>query len=82
MADILDQAGDILEAKEREVLEASYKEARLSGDWHQAHDRLLELAITLLERSTGIIRDMRLQQEATRKDIRSLEKRLTDLLRK
>lgn len=77
---IWEQVGDILEAKDREALEALYKHAHLEGDWKQAHDRLLELTLRLLGRSTKIIGDMRWQQEATAREIEAVGKRLSALI--
>lgn len=74
------QIAEILGAKDREALLALHKAAVDGEHWEEAHARLLELTLLLLERSTKIIQDARRQQEATAREIEAIEKRLANLL--
>lgn len=78
---VWEQIGNIQEVKDWEALEALYNDALEKEDWKLAHDRLLELALKLLNRSTKRIADLRRQQEVTSREIKALEKRLASFLR-
>lgn len=74
------QMWDILEAKDREALEALYRDAFEKEDWKQAHDHLLEFTLKILEHSATIIANMRWRQEAIASEMKVVEGQLESLI--
>ena len=77
-----DQVEDILEAQELKELWTKYQESLESGDWKQAHDRLQEITLRLLDKTTKKLAEAREYKDWVNVAIKELSQRYEGLIAK